>query len=166
MKLLNPRLNVIRQRLLLRNRIADRFIIHIGDVSDISKGDLKQFQQPNNGILYDVGAKISDVCRTIDGRPATISSEVFPFFALNCFLGTALSIKQSELHANTSVGKCSFSTEVLARENIRFQRFFRTSSSLLIMAPTAQKYNFIIAYAVHQTMLLIDAPRVGVDLAL
>ena len=36
----------------------------------------------------------------------------------------------------------------------------------LIMPPTTQEYNFIAAYAVHQTMLLIDAPRVGVDLAL
>ena len=45
------------------------------------------------------------------------------------------------------------------------ERVARTFRSLLIMPPTAQKCNFIAAYAVHQTMLLIDAPRVGVDLA-
>jgi len=37
--------------------------------------------------------------------------------------------------------------------------------SLLIMAPTTQKYNFIAAHAIHQTVLLIDTPRIGINFA-
>jgi hypothetical protein len=38
--------------------------------------------------------------------------------------------------------------------------------SSLIMAPTAQKCNLIAAHAIHQTVLLIDTPRTGIDFAL
>ena len=38
--------------------------------------------------------------------------------------------------------------------------------TLFIVAPTAQKYNLITVNTIYQTMLLIDTPRVGVDLAL
>ena len=40
------------------------------------------------------------------------------------------------------------------------------SPPLFIMPPTAQKRNLITIHLIYQTMLLIDAPRVGVDLAL
>ena len=46
------------------------------------------------------------------------------------------------------------------------ERVARTFRSLLIMPPTAQKRNFIAVHLVYQTVLLIDAPRIGIDFAL
>ena len=51
-------------------------------------------------------------------------------------------------------------------KNQPFPLLLTETLPLLIMPPTAQKYSFIAAHALHQTVLLIDAPRVGIDLAL
>ena len=45
------------------------------------------------------------------------------------------------------------------------ERVARTFRSLLIVAPTTQKYNLIAAHAIHQTVLLIDTPRIGINFA-
>ena len=46
------------------------------------------------------------------------------------------------------------------------ERVARTFRSLLIVAPTTQKCNFIAVYLIYQTVLLIDASRVGIDFTL
>ena len=75
MKLLRPALGEFNERLSGLLRVADRFIIDVGDVTDVQSRRAAELDHAAEDILSHEGAEVSNVRRAINGGPAAVEAE-------------------------------------------------------------------------------------------
>jgi hypothetical protein len=55
--------------------VADRFIVHIGDIANVEGFGAAGFEGAAQDVLEDEGAEVSDVSRAIDSGAAAVEAE-------------------------------------------------------------------------------------------
>ena len=73
-KAVSPVVGEIFQRLSRRLRIADRLVVHIGEIPHVEGGQAGKFETSAKDILEDESTEVSDVGGSIDGRSAAVKS--------------------------------------------------------------------------------------------
>jgi len=77
MKTIPPMVRKFFQRFPRRLGIADRFVIHVGEVAHMVGGHPRQFESTSKDILENKRPEIPDVCWSIDSGATAVKTEGF-----------------------------------------------------------------------------------------
>ena len=73
--------------------IADRLVIHVGDVAHVKTAQAAGFEGSPQHVLQHKRAEIADVCRPVDGRPAAVKAKRRPVEGAQVPVGPGQGVK-------------------------------------------------------------------------